>query len=247
MNKVQVLSYGGGTQTVAMVVLALSGRLPLPDHFVMADTGREKTSTFDYIDEIVNPSLAKIGRKVEMASHELATVDLYSGNGDLLIPVYTKTGKLPTFCSTEWKERVIKRWLTAHNISPVDCWIGYSQDEASRADRKDDLIWYKRRYPLLEKGISRTDCEVIIQEYGWPLPYKSACWMCPNQDDDGWLETKRNYPTDFAKAVELEKEIQEFDSIWLHESRQPLDEVIFQSGKKRVKAGAYQCSFGCFL
>lgn len=247
MSRQQILSYGGGIQTAAMVVLALTGRLPLPDHIVMADTGREKTSTFDYIDEVVTPALGRVGRKVKIASHDLATVDLYSGNGDLLIPVYTETGKLPTFCSTEWKERVIKRWLSAHDITPVDCWIGYSTDEASRADRKDDLIWYKRRYPLIEKGISRTDCEIIIQDYGWPLPYKSACYMCPNQDDDGWLETKTNYPADFAKAVELEKEIQEFDSIWLHESRQPLDQVVFKPGKKRVKAGAYQCSFGCFL
>lgn len=34
--------------------------------------------------------------KVEIAPHTLATVDLYAGNGDLLLPVYTATGKLPT-------------------------------------------------------------------------------------------------------------------------------------------------------
>ena len=41
MSRQQILSYGGGIQTAAMVVLALTGRLPLPDHIVMADTGRE--------------------------------------------------------------------------------------------------------------------------------------------------------------------------------------------------------------
>lgn len=247
MPRTQVLSYGGGTQTIAMIVLALTGRIEMPDLFVLADTGREKTSTFDYMNELVQPALERTERQVVIASHALATVDLYSGNGDLLIPVYTETGKLPTFCSTEWKERVIKRYLRSIGLDAVDCWIGYSVDEASRADRKEDLEWYKRRYPLIEAGISRTDCKVIIKDYGWPLPHKSACKMCPNQDDDGWIETKRDYPADFAEAVALEKEIRELDDIWLHESRQPLDQVVFQPGKKRAKRGAYQCSFGCFV
>lgn len=245
--RTQVLSYGGGIQTIAMIVLALTGRIEMPDVLVMADTGREKESTFDYLSELVRPALQAVGKDVAVAPHTLATVDLYSGNGDLLIPVYTATGKLPTFCSTEWKERAIKRYLRAAGLNDVDCWIGYSADELDRADRKDDLQWYKRRYPLIEKGISRTDCKVIIEDYGWPLPYKSACWMCPNQDDDGWLETKNNYPADFQKAVELEKEIREFDDIWLHESRQLLDQVEFHPGNRRVRAGAYQCSFGCFI
>lgn len=247
MKRTQVLSYGGGIQTVGMVVLALTGRIEMPDRFIMADTGREKQSTFDYIDEVVNPALAPHGLSVEMASHDLATVDLYSGNGDLLIPVYTNTGKLPAFCSNEWKERVIKRYLRSTGVNLADCWIGYSTDEANRAERKGEQEWYKRRYPLLEMSLSRTDCKVIIHNYGWPPPYKSACWMCPNQDDDGWIETKTNYPADFQKAIELQNEIREFDDIWLHESRQPIELVEFQPGKKRAKTGAYQCSIGCFL
>lgn len=247
MKRAQVLSYGGGWQTVGMIVLALTGRIEMPDLLVMADTGREKTSTFDYMNELVQPALERIGRSVEVAAHSLAAVDMYSGNGDLLIPVYTETGKLPTFCSNEWKERVVKRYLRSLGHNAVDCWIGYSTDEAVRADRKTEQQWYKRRYPLIEAGISRTDCRVIIEDYGWPLPNKSSCWMCPNQDDDGWIETKTMYPDDFQKAVELEKEIRDLDDIWLHESRHPLDQVVFQPGKKRSKRGAYQCSFGCFV
>lgn len=46
--RTQVLSYGGGVQTVAMVALVLQGRLPRPDMIVIADTSREKQSTWDY-------------------------------------------------------------------------------------------------------------------------------------------------------------------------------------------------------
>ena len=44
-----VWSYGGGTQTAAIAVLILQGRLPKPDIAVMADTGREIASTWDYL------------------------------------------------------------------------------------------------------------------------------------------------------------------------------------------------------
>ena len=98
----QILSYGGGWQTVAMIVLVLRGILPRPDHIVIADTSREKSSTWDYLEDMVQPALERAGLRVAIASHDLATVDLYSGNGDLLIPVYTETGKLPTFCSSDF-------------------------------------------------------------------------------------------------------------------------------------------------
>jgi len=244
----QVMSYGGGIQSVAMIALVLQGRLPRPDRILIADTGREKKSTWDYLNEVVQSALATVGLHVEIAPHSLATVDLHAGNGDLLIPVYTATGKLPTFCSNEWKERVIQRYLRAAGCEACECWIGYSLDEQERAKRADDLQWYTRRYPLLELGLTRADCHVIIKEAGWPLPYKSACWMCPNMDDEGWREMKLHYPGDFQKAVALESEIREWDDdVWLHESRQPIGDVIFQPGRKRSRAGKYQCSFGCFV
>ena len=67
-------------------------------------------------------------------------------------------------------------------------------------------------------------------------------------DDVSWHAMKRDYPADFAKAVELEKEIQEWDAaIWLHDSRRPLVEVEFDADGHSNKTGRYQCSFGCML
>ena len=93
------LSYGGGKQTVALITLILEGKLPKPDLIVMADTGYEVSTTFEYMDKYVQPALKEIGLKVEIAEHSLATVDLYRNN-DLLLPVFTRMngriGKLPT-------------------------------------------------------------------------------------------------------------------------------------------------------
>ncbi len=85
-SDVTVLSYGGGVQSVAMCVLAATGRLPSPDHIVFADTGREIPSTLEDRATGMDPYLERYGMRVETAGHDLATVDLYAHNGDLLLP-----------------------------------------------------------------------------------------------------------------------------------------------------------------
>lgn len=249
MKRIQILSYGGGWQTIAMTVLILKGKLPRPDMIVMADTGREKQSTFDYLDEIVQPALRREGMQVEIAPHTLATVDLYAHNGDLLLPVYTATGKLPTFCSTEWKQRVVQRYLRSRGVDRADVWVGFSLDEKARVERASgDEGWYQRTFPLYDMGLTRADCRVIATDYGWPPPVSSACWMCPNMDEHEWYEMKRDYPGDFQKAVELEKEIQEWDGdIWLTDHRRPLAQVEFNPDDYSKKKGRHQCSMFCMI
>src|SRR5574340_559228 len=99
-------SYGGGVNSIALAVAVRRGLLPRPDRIVFADTGREGTPALRYLDEHVRPMLAEIGLSIEIAPHSLAAVDVYSGKGKLLIPAFTAGGgRLPTFCSTEWKQR----------------------------------------------------------------------------------------------------------------------------------------------
>ena len=53
----QIWSYGGGTQSAAIAALIVSGKLPVPDVAVIADTGREVSSTWDYLRDVVQPAL----------------------------------------------------------------------------------------------------------------------------------------------------------------------------------------------
>lgn len=248
-HRTQVLSYGGGVQTVAMVALVLRGVLPRPDHIVIADTNREKQSTWDYLAEIVQPALECEGMRVKIAGHDLSTVDLYAHNGDLLLPVYTRTGKLPTFCSNEWKKRVVQRWLRLQGAEQCNVWIGFSTDESTRYENsRYDKGWYIRTFPLYDMGLSRADCLSIIADMGWPEPSPSACWMCPNMTDPEWLQMKRDYPTDFQKAMDLEAEIREWDDeVWLHGSRRPLGLTEFDENRFSRNESRYQCSFACMV
>jgi hypothetical protein len=231
MSGADVLSYGGGRQTVALCVLIAQGKLPRPERIVCADTGREAGSTWDYLRDHVAPLLATEGLSVEIARHHLAAVDLYGTNGDLLIPAYTREGKLPTFCSTEWKRRPVRRWLRANGYGPekpVSLWLGISADEVGRA-KPSDCAWLTHRFPLLfdfPMGLDKRDCVRIVRAAGLPEPPRSSCWMCPHRSDEEWKALSSD---DFDKAIALESDIQDRDTqggVWLHRDRVKLAGAI---------------------
>lgn len=248
----EVLSYGGGVQSVAMVVLAATERLPVPDYIICADTGREARSTWRYVEQTLMPYLqsVKLAERFHVAPHDLATVDLYGKNGDLLLPAYTAAGKLPTFCSNEWKGRVVQRYLRARGVERCNMWIGFSLDEADRVKHnKADEGWCKRVYPLLDLMLTRSDCEAIITQAGLPLPVKSACHMCPHRTNEEWRHIRDNYPDQWQEAIEIDEEIREADlqgGVYLHKSRVPL--AVADLDKDDSRERGKQCGFGyCFI
>lgn len=240
----QVLAYGGGRQTVAMVLLVTQGKLPRPDRIVIADTSREADSTWAYLDRYVQPHLAEFGMTVERAPHSLATVDIYGTTDALLIPAYTASGKLPAFCSREWKVRVCERWLRQSGVSGALTWVGYTLEERKRATDRGRKPWF-RDWPLIHMMLTRTDCERIILNHGWPLPEKSSCWMCPNQSNAQWRRIRDEEPEHFAQAIALDEEIRVWDErggVWLHSSRVPLADADLDATDR--KEPNRQCGLG---
>ena len=179
----EILSYGGGTQTVAMCLLVMRGLLPKPDAIIAADTGREMPTTWAYANEHMQPRMAAMGLALHIAPHSLATVDLYAHNGDLLVPTYTATGKLQTYCSNEWKARVVERYArrVLNLPKPYVNWIGFSLDEAKRVKGHGG-----RRYPLLDLHLTRADCLRIIADAGLPpLPSRAVGCVRTNTTPSG--------------------------------------------------------------
>jgi len=225
-------SYGGGIQTVGMAAMIIKGILPPPDLIVLSDTGREVQSTFDYLDKIIQPALKEIGLQVEIVNKsDYATVDLWR-NDDMLLPVFTGNGngKLPTFCSNEWKQRVIRRYLKDIGVEDTDLWLGISTDEAERM-KDSGLKWLRHQYPLIELvPTNRDGCYQHALDMGWPEPNKSRCWMCPNQSAFDWRRLKRRSNVEFEKACQLEQEIQSIDDdMYLHRLGIPLAQAVEQS------------------
>ena len=224
----QLWSSGGGTQSAAIAALLVRGDLQAPDIAIIVDTERESSATWEYHDAVIVPALASVGVTLErVAKSRYATVDLYSPKGDVLIPAFTNggKGKLPTYCSTEWKARVVQR--RANEVIPdseFDIWLGISVDEPRRVKQATGKWQY--RYPLIERRMNRGDCIALVKSMGWPEPPRSSCWMCPNRTNEEWVRQKREQPADHEKAIAFEKMIREKDdAITLHASGKILEQM----------------------
>jgi len=247
-------------QSAAIAVLVLQGRLPKPEFVAISDTEREKTAVWQYLDDVVQPAMRAAGVEIaRIRKSRFAREDLWEDWGNknepqMLMPVFIantdgSTGRLKSLCSSRWKRRVMQRWLRSQGVKQCDAWLGFSIDEMRRV-RTSDELWYQYRYPLIfDVPMRRGECMGLIESFGWPPAPRSACWQCPNREDSEWSDMKRNWPGDFAKAVSLEKEMQQRrPDFFLHRSLRSLESIDFDGAQLSMLPGETlnSCTDGCF-
>lgn len=212
-----IFSTGGGVQSTACLVLAAQGKIPYRT-FVFSNVGdkAESPATIRYIKEIAKPYAKKHG--IEWV--DVAWVDRQGRQRDLFDDVMTneRSINIPAFmpggmpgnrnCTVSYKIKPIAKWIK--NNAP-NCILGkgISTDEPHRATPSRESDGYTSAYPLIELGISRSDCLIIAKEAGLPQPPKSSCWFCPFKTTDQWVTLRREHPQLFNQSVKLEQVLQE--------------------------------------
>jgi 3'-phosphoadenosine 5'-phosphosulfate sulfotransferase (PAPS reductase)/FAD synthetase len=107
-----------------------------------------------------------------------------------------------------------KRGLKAFGarFGPMDMILGYTKGEESRCATEEDVAnddefmraAVRRRYPLIEWGWTRLDCQAYLRSVGAPVPVPSQCLGCHFKSKlDVWW-TYRFYPEWIAKWIEYE-------------------------------------------
>jgi hypothetical protein len=202
------VSFGAGHQTTALLVLVVEGRLPRPDAWLFADTGNEHRATYDYLLDYSIPYATANGIRLTVlgadwrSAHYRADLETYCLDHHML------PGTFLRWCTDRYKVKPIHRYqkqvmgATAEN--PVESWIGISTDEIRRAVPSSEPTAVKR-YPLIELGMSRADCDAVILAAGLPLPPKSGCWFCPFKSRAAWQAQKRTDPLLFMRSLALER------------------------------------------
>lgn len=229
--RTQLWASGGGVQSAGIAALIVQGKLR-PDLAVIIDTEREQSTTWTYMDSVIQPALNSVGVTLHrVKKSEFESRDLYGGkDGDtLLIPAFTtqggEIGKLPTYCSSYWKREVVKRWANAQGVTAVDQWLGISVDEMKRIQKEKRGKW-RTRYPLIEQRMNRHDCELIVERMGWPAAPRSSCWNCPNHTPGEWRDIRDNKSSDWQQAIVFDREMRERDPhAFLHHDAVPLDKA----------------------
>lgn len=219
-SRLRTVSYGGGVQSTALLVLAAEGVIPFRT-FLFANTGNdsEHPATLAYIEKYAVPyakanhiELVQLHRTRRDGTTE--TLRERIRNGSMAIPVRrSKDGPpMSRSCTADFKTRVIGKELKrrgATTENPALVAIGISVDEIERAKPGIDPMatYQERTYPLLDLGLHRSMCRSIIDAGGLPVPPKSACFFCPFHDKDAWRQLKRETPDLFAEACAMEAEM----------------------------------------
>jgi hypothetical protein len=208
-----VFSCGGGVQSTACLVLAAQGKIPYRT-FVFANVGdkAESPDTIRYITEVLKPYAAAHGIEwvdVQRRRRDGSAVDLleqlYRPIRSIDIPVRMSNGSPGNRnCTVEFKIKPIAKWIK-HNAPGCTLGKGISTDEPHRATPSRESDGYISAYPLIELGISRSDCLRIVREADLPQPPKSSCWFCPYKTTDQWITMRREKPDLFAATAELER------------------------------------------
>lgn len=247
----RVVSYGGGVQSTALLVLAAQHRIDFST-FLFANVGddSEHPDTLRYVREIAVPYAAEHGIEI----HELHRIRqrgptagqietlwgrlMADGSRSLPIPVRMSNGAPGTrSCTADFKIAVTGRYMRSHGATaddPATVALGISVDEIQRAKPGIDpkARYQCRTYPLLDLGLHRGDCRRVIADVGLPVPPKSACFFCPFHDTESWKRLRRDTPDLFAKAVELEDTLNDRrtmlgkDPVYLTRHAVPLSRAI---------------------
>lgn len=218
----RIISYGGGVQSTALIVLAVQGKIGHIDAALFSNVGddSEHPETNSFVRDTAIPWAADRGLEVieltPMRKGKPTTIYSEMMNPETrrdVIPVFGEKGNpLSRICTADYKIGTIHRWLKQNGTSkknPATVCLGISTDEIERAGRGVSKSYEIREYPLLDLNLNRTDCQQIIRDAGLPVPPKSSCFFCPFHSELTWSELRRDHPDLFQKAQEMEDAVQQ--------------------------------------
>lgn len=207
-----VVSYGGGTNSTALLIELVERRLPV-DLILFADTGGERPSTYRYVELFSRWLTAQGYPKIQMI-HRVNRLGFRS----TLESECLEKGILPSLaygykkCSLKFKvqpqEKFVNHWPPA-----IDAWarglritkiIGFDADEERRVRYPDDPK-YEYHYPLIQWGWGREECIAAIRRAHLSLPGKSACFFCPATKKSEILELAQAHPDLLGRALQIER------------------------------------------
>lgn len=212
-----VVSYGGGTNSTAMIVGMYQAGIPI-DLITFADTGGEQPHTYAYIDRfnkwLIQHGLPEItpvcytdknGNRLTLEeeclqSHTLPAI----AYGYKRCSLKHKLGTQAKYCNHDPRCKV--EWAAGRKVHK---YIGYDAGEtrriqhAAQADEADKK--YEYHYLLCDWGWGRAECTRVIERAGLPRPGKSSCFFCPSMKKKEIRRLWEEYPHLFKRAVDIEQ------------------------------------------
>lgn len=199
-----ILSFGGGVNSVALMVWLTRLKLPL-DEVVFADTGAELPETYAYLP-VAERYLSQYQVPLRVIPARVRGRDLYETCWERKV----FPSAIWRWSTRDFKVKPIHRHyrtLDAH----VNQYLAIAYDELERM-KTSKVPYVTNIYPLVDQKIERSQCADLIQEAGLPLPVKSSCFFCPFSSLDRWKWLHEHHPDLYERAVALEENSKHFPS-----------------------------------
>jgi len=201
------LSFGGGVNSVAMILLLLDQKKDFEAIFV--DHGTDWPETYEYFN-MFQGWLKKNGYKqITMLKPSEKKNKTETKEFENLYDYFYEYKMVPSFmlriCTDRFKIKPIHKYVKA----PCFMLLGIDAGEAKRA-KISVKKGIENRYPLIENEIDRDGCKQLILDHGLPVPMKSGCYICPFQRRGQWIELRKKHPDLFCKAQQLEDRNMEY-------------------------------------
>ncbi len=281
------LSYSAGVQSHGILRMVLAGMIERPERFavVCADPGMESHVSYRFAawakQQCANagiPFLLADGPSLFTDLTELKTTNKTRLDTP---PLWTKnsdgtTGQLMQGCTAHYKIAPIRRSLrdelyrqwaipvghrgdSALAEGCVEQWIGFTADEASRAQKlleQPNPKYMRFAFPLIGKGLTKADVVAIYEENEWPIPVRSMCNGCPYHGLRSLKEMHDERPTDWQQAVMIDEASRDLTQIavnnpcYVSQTLIPLTELAARDFKLEdpIENDLAQCPSGaCFV
>jgi len=266
MNEYHILSLGAGVQSTCVYLMGHEGELPLT-YAVFADTGDEPEAVYrhlQWLDNLHSIPIYIISRG--RLSDDLMQGKNSTGQRFASIPVFTETGlfkkdgskkdgRFRRQCTKEYKIdpflRCVRRDILGMKPRSrfkkdvkVHLYFGISADEARRTkgiiDRYRDKPWAEVHFPLIDRWMTRADCQKWNAGKVPHVVPRSACVYCPNRSNDEWQHLKDFDPSGWEKAVQVDEALRSGTilqrkadhALFLHRDLKPLSEIDFTAKPK---------------
>jgi len=236
-----ILNLGAGVQSTFLYLQFLRGLItPQIDAAIFADTQEEPAAVYSHLQWLISLKGPKIFiRTVGKLGDDLVHGRNSTGQRFTAIPAFTTDGDTVGItrrqCSKEYKTEVIGQAIRRDilNLSPgqpvprgivVHQYFGISLNESGRAARisaRRHPKYLHFHFPLVERFIVRSQCEVWLRTVVPHEVPRSACVFCPFHSDAEWEKIKA-VPQDWRRAVEVDAALRTTGSCANRDKRQTM-------------------------
>jgi hypothetical protein len=232
MKAMDIISLGMGRQSTALYILSSTGAIPRADHAIFADTRREGSDTYRFMQEHLLPWA---GRNGGIPIHTVSGGDIMDsiGGESVSIPAFVHApggegGMIRRQCTDRFKAQPVQRKVREllglperGPFPPFNLWLGINVHERDRMNAPR-LANAANVYPFLGYKATRdgftplgwradypnASLPALYALHGLPVPPRSSCVFCPYQSRAGWARRHRD-PRDWESVLQADRLLEE--------------------------------------